>query len=803
MSTEKRIDKYYKRKNAERRAAEEEAAEPQVSTLSMPEVDWKRSGKIAAVIAVVCFICYLWTLWGGYVYCDSFNITPFRTVTREWGQSLLYMIADAFVEPLSQPLVRATYATDIAFGTYSSQAVFHGDSMCLHIANCVVLFIFAFTLASLNNQKKKRLEVDPYAVGAGTALLFACHPLASEAVAYISARSALLVTLNYLLALLCFLRGFHAKVIKDSLIGYGFCYLFMLFAIWSGSQGLTAATAMIALALLVKPKDETVGRWVGTRPLELFSIALVALVVPFVLLLKYKAPVGNGFGLETLPAVPYIATQCKMLLVYYLRVLVLPFGLSLDPPFGTASGFSDPLAIAGALIPFGILALAWKYRASLLVSFPLVLFVLGLLPDFLIPQPELMSDRRMYLSLAAVSIPVGYLIARCAEKRLVATMVVGGLVIATFAGLTNWRNFAWQKDSRLWEDAYNMNKNSERSRVMRVWGLSRGQIDKARELAEQEVKTFPNSAILYLVLGKGSIAGKKFAEAKKNYEKALALADKQNLSPEIVWDMQYGMAYASLQTEDMENAKKYADLAMESQPNNAVLRIIRGEYFLAENQPQAAIVELNKAHSLDRYNPEVLPPLARAALGCGTKEYQDLGYQAAILAGKIHNDSRLELLKAYGALETGRVYEAMMYMDKYKLENPMTPEYYYILYGILKRLGAEKESIKALKVATTADPDITKKIRLYLNRPIILPEGAPKVKLPNMEGLPTPFIDAQKGPRQRSAPPIADGQKKPGADIPSNTIPLPLKAPKGEFLPTQPAPATQQQSQPNKPPAKP
>lgn len=793
MSTEKRIDKFYKKKNAERRAAAEEAAEPRVDTLAMPEIDWKRSGKIAAVVGAVCFASYLLTLWGGYVYCDSFNITPFRTVTREWGQSLLYLLSDAFVEPLSQPLVRATYATDIAFGTYSSHAVFHGDSMCMHILNCCLLFLFAYVLTSLSNQKKKRLEVDPYAVGAGAALLFACHPLASEAVAYISARSALLVTLNYLLALLCFLRGFHAKEIKDSLIGYGFCYLFMLFAIWSGPQGLTAAAAMIVLALLVKPKDETVARWVGTRPLELFSIALVALVVPFVLLLKYKAPIGNGFGLETLPTVQYIATQCKMLVVYYLRVLVLPFGLTLDPPFGTATGFSDPLAIVGALIPIGILALAWKYRASLLVSFPLVMFVLGLLPDFLVAQPELMSDRRMYLSLAALCIPVGYFVARCAERRLVATMFVGGLVVATLVGLTNWRNYTWQKDSRLWEDAYNLNKNSERSRIMRVWGLSRGHIDEAQKLATEELKAFPNSAILHLVLGKANIATKDFAKAKEYFQKALSLADKQNLSPELLWDMQYGMAYASLQTDDMENAKKYADLAMESQPNNATLRVIRGEYFLAENQPQAALVELNKAHTLDRYNPEVLPPLARAALGCGTAEYQDLGYQAAMLAAKIHNDSRLELLKAYGALETGRVYEAMMYLDKYKIDNPVTPEYYYILYGILKRLGSEKEAAQALKVATTADPDITKRIRLYLNRPIVVPKGAPKVKLPNMEGLPTPFVEAQKGAKRPRLP--FNLQKKPPEEIPSNAVPLPLKAPKGEFLPTQ-------QNPPVKPDAK-
>lgn len=784
MSTEKRIAKYYKKKNAERRAAAEaKTAEPEVKTLVVHPVEWKRGGKTPALIVAVIFAAYLFTLWGGYVYCDSFNLTPFRTVTREWWESLLYMLSDAFVEPLSQPLVRATYATDIAFGTISSSAVFHGDNLCLHIANCMLLFVLTVKLVGLHNQQRRKIDLDPYAVGAGTALLFACHPLTSEAVAYVSARSALLVTLNYFAAILCFLRGFHAKAIKDSLLGYGFCYFFMLLAIWSGPQGLTAAASMIFLALLVKPREVTVPKWLTTRPLELFSIFLVAVVVPFVLLIKYKAPIGNGFGLEILPAAQYIATQCKTLLTYYLRVIFVPVGLSLDPPYSTASGFTDPLAIAGALVPFGIVALAWNFRRRLLIAFPLMLFVVTLLPDFLLPQPEVMSDRRMYLPLAALCIPFGVLFARALEKNHKATIAATSILILSLIGLTNWRNYAWQEEYRLWGDAYNMNKTSERSRIMRAWGLSRGKLTEAEKLALEEIKVYPNSALLHLVLGKANIAMKKYAEAKEYYKKALELADKQNLSPEVVWEMQYGMAFASLQTEDMETANEYAELALRVQPNNAVLHLIKGEYFLTQDNPQAALVELNKAHTLDRYNPEVLAPLARAAIGCGTKEFQDLGYQAATLAAKVHNSNQTPILQAYAALETGRVHEAMMYLDKYKANNKLTPEYYYLLYGVLKRLGSDKEASQAYKIATAVDPKITKKIRLYLNRPIIFPEGAPKVKLPNMDGFGRPRTAEGKPDAPHSAPPLIPKPKMAKPEIPDDAVGLPLKVPKGELAP--------------------
>ncbi len=725
MSADRRIDKYYKKKAADRRAAQERDGEPEVKTLKLEAINWHKGVKISAVVLTAVLSSYLITLWGGYVYCDSFNLTPFRTITREWGSTLLFMLSEAFVSPLAQPLVRMTYATDIAFGTISSPAVFHGDSVCLHIANSILAFVLGFKLAALHNQRKKKLDIDPYAVGAGAAIIFACHPLASEAVAYISARSALLVTFNYLLALLCFMRGFLSKQIKDGLIGYSSCFLFVIMAIWSGPQALSVGTAMLVLALMLKPEEETWDRWLKARPMELFAIGLVALVVPFVLLLKYKAPIGNGFGLEVLPPVEYIATQCKTLATYYLRVLFVPVGLSLDPPLSVAKGFADPFAIIGAIIPVSLCALSWKYRKSILISFPALLFVLALFPDFVLPQPELMSDRRMYLPLLAFCIPLGVLIARSCEKRFAVTVSIVSVIVLTFIGFTNWRNYSWKEDRKLWESTYEMNKDSKRSRIMRVWAMSKGKISDAEQPAEETLKSYPDSAVLNMVLGKVRNAEKRYREGNKYFRKALALAEQQNLSPELIWDIQYGIAYSSLHTGDIKSANEFAEKALAVQPNNATLHMIRGEYYLSEDQPPAAVYELNKAHTLDRYNPEILEPLALAMIGCGTTQMQDLGYQAAMLTAKIGNEPRFELLKAYGALETGHLHEAMMYLDNYKKQNEPTAQMYYVLYGILKRMGA-KEADQALKIALASDPDIKKKMRLNLNRPIVLPKEAPK-----------------------------------------------------------------------------
>ncbi len=701
--------------------------------LQKESINWKKTCLLSGLIALTVFASYAFTIWFQYVYCDMFNLSPLRVV-EDWFWSNL--LTDLFTTPLSQPLVRATLAIDMQSATIMSPAVFHCVNILIHLANCILLYCLVYQLTNQYNKLNKE-DADPYVVGACSAILFACHPLTCESVAYISARSALLVTFNYLAALLFFLRGFLAKEITQGVIGYALCYFFICCAIWSGPQGLTAAGAMLVLAMLLKTKKESWKTWVMDRPLEIFSIVLVATVVPWVLLLKYTAPIGNGFGLASLPPAAYIATQCKALLTYYLRVAVVPLGLSLDPPYAFASNFADPLAILGALVPFVFLGLAWRYRNSLLVGFSCAFFVLALLPDFVLVQPEVFSDRRFYLPLLALCIPAGLFVFRMAEKRLMATIGAGVLLVCGLIGLTNWRSIGWQNDFQLWQGAEAMNKASERSQVMLVWSqFKAGQLEQANEKAKAAIKQYPDSAILNMVLGKYANAMKDYKEAQKYFQKAADLAEKQNLSPEIVWDLKYGLAYSYLYTGDLKKAYDLADAAIRFQPNNSTLHLIKGKYYLSVDQPQAAFLELQKAYILDRYNPSVLEPLARAAIGCGTKEHQDVGYEIAKRAYRVTDDPQMLVLQAYGAVETGHIHDVFKYLSMYLKFNKPTAEVYYILYGAYKKLNLKAESDMSLQIALKEDPDIRKKMRLYLNRPLVKPEPSSKGEEGNVIPVP-------------------------------------------------------------------
>lgn len=685
-------------------------------------------------LAIVC-LAHGATLWNPFVYLDFYNLAPLRNVSSSetfWIDTLYA----CFLSPLSQPLVQYSYAIDMLSGTIQSPAVFHAMNVILHMCNCVLLLLLTFKLAG-RLKAEGRLSVDPYVVAGATAILFACHPITSEAVGYVSARSGLLVTFYYFAALLAFLKGFFADEVKDGLVGYGFSYAFAILAVLSNPQGITIPAAMLLLAVLFKPAGQTVKSWVGERPFEFFALLLVALVLPLVSLLKYEAPIGNGFGLEALPLPAYLATQCKTLLTYYLRCTIAPFGLSLDPPITVATGFSDPLALLGAVVPVSALVLVYVKRNSPLIAFALGFFVLGLLPDFIVTQPEILSDRRFYLPLASICILAGLLFASVLSKRGKAVIVAGLLLIAALIGLTNWREQAWKSDLTLWQAAYDMNKQSDRSRAMRIWAMSiSGKAEDASKAALQEIKTNPNKAVLNLVLGQWYLALKDYPNAAKYFKAGLAVAAKQNLSPEIIWQMQSGLALASLNNGDMETAKKYAEEAVRVQPNSARLHMILGKYYMSKDQPQQAFQELQKSYLLDRFNGEILEPLARSAIGCGEKEHQELGYQIARRASVVMPGHDAILLQAYGALETGRIHEALLLAERYLEMGKPKADIYWIMYGAFKVSKQTKLAEEARQKALNMDPTLPKRMRLYLNAPIKVPTVKKKDGAKGTKGAP-------------------------------------------------------------------
>lgn len=690
------------------------------------KVNFKFLGIIASVAVALVLAAHLQCLWNEFVYMDRFNLWPLIAIL-DWPKFWLETLTQCLTSPLSEPLFRATLALDVQGVRMRYPSVYHAINLALHLGNTLLFGGFVFRIARYQLKTfQDKIKFDPYMVTLSAACLFACHPLVCESVSYISARSTLLVTFYYLASLHCFLTGFLTAEITPGLLGYGFGYFFVILSTWSSAQGITAPAAFLALTVLMKPVKESYKSWLLNRPYEFFAQLFLAVVVPFVLCVKYVAPIGNGFGLEKLPFLEYVLAQGKFLVIYYLRVFFVPLGFSLDPPDLPNAALQQVIGVIGLLLPGILVWLLVKFKTRLLVSFSLVLIVLSFLPNFVMVQPEVMSDRRFYLALAGLCTIAAYLLSVYFSDKQKVLIGVLTVLAVVYCGLSNWRNYYWHDDKRLWGETLKLNPQSFRSQVMDAWATAfTGDLDKgaakAYALIQKQGGSTQNRAILDLVLGTHRLKRKDYEDARKYFNEGLSLADKQNLSDEIIWEMQAGLAEASLKLNDFDTARKYAKEAVKVQPNKSDLHLILGWCYLHENNPNAAFLELQQAHLLDRFNADVLEPLARAATGIGTEQMQDLAYKISKQARQIFGTSDALLLTcAYCALESGHLEEALVYLENYgKGNNPKNAEYYYLFWGLYKRLNWEKQAEETIVIAEKKDPDIRKKVKLFLNHKLV------------------------------------------------------------------------------------
>ena len=469
------------------------------------------------------------------------------------------------------------------------------------------------------------------------------------------------------------------------------------------------------------------------RPFEFFAQFLFAIFVPLVLLLSFNPLVGNGFGLTTLPLLEYVATQFKVLATYTVRCFFVPYGLSLDPPMSLSTGFSDPFTLLGIGLVLIAAVLAYRLRNNIILSLGLAMFVLSLIPSCFVPHPEYVSITRIYLTMATLCMVSGYFIGKLTAIKPAISIVLSSAILVAFVGLSNYRNYQWQDDVRLWKSAKTLNPTSKRSIAMYAWAVEFNEdIEEGYKLAKEAYKTDKDNVVLDLILGYYHNSEKEYKLAYKYYKEGAKLAESKALSREITYKLQTGLAESALEVKDYDTALKYAKRATKIQ-KSAKLFYIQGVCLLAQDNPHGAYMKLQESYILDKLNPDILAPLARAALGCGTEQLQDMAYNMAIRARKVHGTQPdIILLKAYAALETGKVSEALGDIKLFHDSQKPTAKSLYLLHGCYKKLGREKESKLYLRLALEKNPKIRQELRLYLNRDLvkIKKKAKPKSKAP-------------------------------------------------------------------------
>ena len=409
-----------------------------------------------------------------------------------------------------------------------------GDPLGYHLFN--LLFHLAAVLAAW--ECLRRLLPERAALIAG--LLFALHPMQSEAVDYVWARSIVLAGLGCFGALWQWLDGRPWRALAwfaVALLAKEECAAFPLLLVWLEWRGSlpgarrsrAALAAMFALALAA-----------GAR------VIWATTVIP-------GAPAGLQAGISPWR---YLLVQGAVI-CRYLQLVVVPYGFTVDPDISV--GFW--VAIAAWALLAG--ATFWLLRRERDCATWWIAGLILLIPSSSIfPAADLAADRRMYLPMFAFAAAAGLLLARVKAPAVLAGIA---LVLAAFSVQ---RTLVWMTEESLWHEAVERAPKKLRPKLQLARALPAAQglelLAKARLDAPYEPAIAAETGKILLSEGQPDGALEEFGRAL-----ALAPTDARNMNNRGVALLALGQTEAA--RADFERALRTDPSLAEARENLAKL----------------------------------------------------------------------------------------------------------------------------------------------------------------------------------------------------------------------------------------
>lgn len=443
------------------------------------------------LICALTLAVYANSLHGEFVFDDLHSIVESPHVRRLWP--LPYAMSGEPGSTVSgRPIPALTFALNFAAGGL--------DVFGYHLVNVLVHALAALALLGLVRVTLERSTSETLSSAARplafvAALLWALHPLHTDALNHVSYRTETMMALFYLSTLYFAARAFGSSSPRGWFAAaIGCCYLAM------GSK-----EAAVSLPLVVLLYDRQF--FAGSIPASLRRKGIHAGLASSWLLLVLLVASGDrgttvGFEVEEVSSLDYLRTQARGLWMY-LRLAAWPDPLVFDY-YGT------PLATSWKevwLEGLGILALfAWTVRGVVrreAWSVPALAIFAVLAPSssFIPLAGEVLAEHRMVLPLAAL---LSLLVVGC-YRLAPRPLLWGPLVLATtvgYAALTHARNEDFATQESIWQVTVDQRPDNARALNNLFKPLiERGAVEEASAVLERSLELRPNSVRAWNNLG--------------------------------------------------------------------------------------------------------------------------------------------------------------------------------------------------------------------------------------------------------------------------------------------------------------
>jgi protein O-mannosyl-transferase len=543
-----------------------------------------RAWFVAAALALSIGAVYGPALNAPFIFDDVDTITRNDSITAIWPLFGLATHRGPLNPPpnvptAARPLVNLSFAINYQFDQLHP-AGYHAVNAIIHFLTAMILWVIVRRTLRLP-YFAGRFDAVAGWLAFAVALIWALHPLQTEAVIYATQRTELMMALFYLTTLYCSLRYWASTSHEPQRKAW------LTLAVFACLAGMASKEVMVSAPLIVLLFDRTF--ITGSLPGALRkSWPLYAgLAVTWILLvgLSIGSPHSGAAGFQLGPPV-YIwwATQAKIFWLY-LKLAVWPWPLLIHYQLPYVTTFIEALAYVTPLVLLGMgtLWMLWRNRPVGLLG---TWYFAILSPTFLIPVvTEMAAERRMYLPLATpviLFVVGGYVLATSYLPRRtshpapfdsrVLSVVALLFCLAIACGVASAERLrVYQQPSRLWQQVLQVQpQNDTAHQQLGKYLDDAGDTAAAVAHFREAVRLKPDSAQARYNLGNLLLKTKSINEAVTQF------AEGARLSPNDVQILLNLSGTLTLVGRNDE-ALKVVDAALQLSPDDWMLHNNRGE----------------------------------------------------------------------------------------------------------------------------------------------------------------------------------------------------------------------------------
>ncbi|XP_014223794.1 transmembrane and TPR repeat-containing protein CG4050 [Trichogramma pretiosum] len=389
-----------------------------------------------------------------------------------------------------------------------------------------------------------------------SALLFAVHPIHTEAVTGVVGRAETLSSLFYLAALMTYTKCCRSKRSTGwrSLIMSMF---FVLVAMLCKEQGITATAVCVlyeifvvqrvrALDIVLALKSAFDGKKIspswsseGTKRLTAVTLVTFSLLILRLHVMGSKLPVFTRFdNPASVAATPTRQLTYNYLAAVNMRLLFLPTDLCCDWTMGTiplVEGLLDVrnlATLAAHSTVLGLLAtavLTCNRQTSIIIIMSLAMMILPFLPasNLFFPVGFVVAERVLYAPSMGFCMLVGYGCHILCEKSKKLSVLLLLTLLLSFATKTYVRNYDWQDEYQIFMSGLKVNdRNAKLFNNVGHALESQGRFMEALNFFNMAVQVQGDDIGAHINVGRTYNHLKMFKEAEDAYLKAKSLLPK-------------------------------------------------------------------------------------------------------------------------------------------------------------------------------------------------------------------------------------------------------------------------------------